>query len=156
MGMQYPAAALLALAIAALPACVEDPGDAPRTCNDVARDYWLELSIDGLHDTPVALFGVESEGVVATLLRTPSQRNGFSEVQLADDRWLTLVVFDDTVRVFIQEADGQVGPAHAVLTIAIDGKRTQAELKPTYQHAVVGAVECDSLVPTLDTLSFGP
>jgi hypothetical protein len=153
--MQYPAAALLALATALAPACTDATADdAPRTCGDVTGDYWLELSIDGLHDQPVALFGVESEGVVASILRTPSQRNGFSEARLPGDRWLTIVVFDDTVRVFIQERDGQVGPADAVLTIAVDDQRTRTELRPTYDHAMVGAVQCDSLVPTLDTLSI--
>src|SRR5438552_13317364 len=115
--MQYPAAAVAALALALVPACTDEaPADAPKTCQDVAGDYWLEVAVDGLNDAQV-LYGVESEGALVTVLRTPTQRNGFAEARLPGDRWLTLAVFDDTVRVFVQQVDGQVGPAHAVLTI---------------------------------------
>jgi len=125
----------------------------PRDCADGERPFGLDITLAGLDEDRTYLFGIEAEGGSALIARTPEVSNTFVEAPLPGQAILMVVLFDDTLRVIVENDDGRhTGPVEATVRVFAQGEELVAkDFDPAYEMLDTGD-GCGDFVAALDSL----
>ena len=144
--MQYGVVVVLAASLAGAAGCVDDGtvGPEPRDeCEQTTQPEVLDIELSGIDDTLAYQFVVYAEGGQVTLVRTPEQRSTFGEGLLPDGGVLVVSLDPDTLRVFVDDAGRDHGPAQVRVTAwTRAGLLVETTFMPAYEQAVPAPGDC--------------